>query len=924
MEMAGPRITDHGDQFDFSLRLKGLRSESDRKVVFIVGSGLSNDLMPTTLQMTGFFRSVIPSEGLARFDESMATINGTGLGYQNAASLVKRMAGDIKLARTIRRCVLDCITDIDETQKKHLVDFGEDCNQFELSHDWPVSTPHSRLADYIASLPASQHGPIITTNFDPLLEIALRSAGVPARAVPIPLDNAPTKDQLYNGTELPVLHIHGYWTSDTTLSTIGQLTRERPTLANLLDDVLQNVDIVVIGYGGWLDAFMRFLVARINTLHVKNSQILWSTHDSDPLRLKQHESLSKLEGVPAVHFYLGVEAGSALADANTSSGLSLTEEPKSQGDAESMAWVPFGYSSLDLSSRTENYDPLFYLRGGQPMWDDAAVGPWPVLASTQSLYIKARKTVEQGGGRGHIALGAMGEGKSLALRQVATKLKKEFPDHLVLWRGVDGSQPTQEWFSEMAAQTQSIIICFDDADLVGEQLTSNLALWARAQSGVTILMACQDRLWNPYRENLKEFVQEVSFAQISLEDAREIRKSWDIADRVDLELDNVHDLEERAQELFASSQKVVDSRNPSLFGAVLEIREESGLGERLTHLLETLKTVVIRDSPRLSLAEIYGAICLIQVTNDLDGNLEQGTTKRLLRKMIDIPGVSADGLVLQRLGREAAIAFSGGQVYARHPSIASMVVSLLRQQGLMSQIAKIVGRAGGSLRAEDQYVQDGSNVAYRIGTRLTIPDEMIFASHGAMEGAPKLLEPRVTHVRLLRKSDLAKAERYIRGLAPHVNEYDDSTKSIRAFYTECSHVLEKRRMPVEALGLAALVLHDRIGWTLDEQRARYGLIRIFQAGMAVGAAGDDRGLEMAYIANRLLISLCGQGTARRFISPRSVPDNLSKKLQSAPPLTLCATLSSTLDYFAHLSVKELKISSEVVMPLEYVGLSKLV
>ncbi|WP_326592136.1 SIR2 family protein [Streptomyces brevispora] len=118
------------------------------------------------------------------------------------------------------------------------------------SGSWTIPLGYKRFAEFFAGLNGKVRGPIITTNFDPLIEIALREAGIPSGPLAVPTNAAPTPGQILEFTDHPVLHIHGYWTGKAASNVPARITASRPQLDDVLRELLRNSVVLVLGYSG--------------------------------------------------------------------------------------------------------------------------------------------------------------------------------------------------------------------------------------------------------------------------------------------------------------------------------------------------------------------------------------------------------------------------------------------------------------------------------------------------------------------------------------------------------------------------------------------------------------------------------------------------------------------------------------------------
>ncbi|MFT3787342.1 MAG: SIR2 family protein [Tepidisphaeraceae bacterium] len=166
---------------------------------------------------------------------------------------------------------------------------------------WHLSKHLEALADLLVRFPSIIGRNVLTTNFDPLIEVACANAGGSAFSVALQNDGAlPITHSL--GTR--VIHLHGFWLGSDTANAVVQVAQERQRLTRSLTRLLDDVLLVVIGYGGWDDCMMRALSKFVVDPHAK-PDIAWAFYSRTPEVARQHH--------PLVFDYLkpGLERGRA-------------------------------------------------------------------------------------------------------------------------------------------------------------------------------------------------------------------------------------------------------------------------------------------------------------------------------------------------------------------------------------------------------------------------------------------------------------------------------------------------------------------------------------------------------------------------------------------------------------------------------------
>lgn len=194
--------------------------------------------------------------------------------YQTAMEFLLHCRGQLALNEVIRDCVLEARTGHPISEIKTS---GFEKLDQEVSN-WHLRSGIRALGELVHEFPESFTGPILTTNFDPLIEISIRKAGGQAQSVFLTGDGA--FDNVAGGNLYRVVHFHGYWHGSDTLHTPSQLSRIRPKLEGCLRDHLSKGVLVVVGYGGWDDVFSQTLLKVVSEGR-SALDIIWCFYSSD-------------------------------------------------------------------------------------------------------------------------------------------------------------------------------------------------------------------------------------------------------------------------------------------------------------------------------------------------------------------------------------------------------------------------------------------------------------------------------------------------------------------------------------------------------------------------------------------------------------------------------------------------------------------
>lgn len=900
--------TEHGDINDLHARLLATCDDAERKVVTLFGSGISNAVVPGVSEMTKIFRSFMADGDLPNFDEITTSTEDSALAYQNAASLVKRRRGDAKLALAIRSAVLHASNEVAEHERLTVARNVNKCRQLlDAPQNWRIPRAYRDFARFHATLPGSIRGPIFTTNFDPLVEMAFKLEGLEATAFPISGDSAPTAEVLRNQTAIPVLHMHGYWLESATLNTVGQLTRSRPQLAGLLRRTLAGSLLLVLGYGGWQDGFMSSLSERITEADQLDMEILWAQYSNNISTFRSNPTLARLEGLPGVTVYLDIDAqklGTLL-----SAGREHSDEHRSEINP-----APFGFTTITQKvaqtlqlSAPEGTTFQDFLGGARATWSIAASRNTPILVREHRLLKELEQALSERGGA-VLAIGPMGEGKSIALKQVALDIARS-SEWTVLWREPGAPVFTPQWLDSIHEFSKNVLICVDDADLIANELSGTAHLWAHSGSGTVFLLASQDRLWMDGPGSRISGIREVPFHGLDDTEAMQLASTWVAVDKTkDFKLHT--DRNALAERLVKSSKTFQDGQNSTLFGAILDVAYGDNLRDRVVDMVDKLSNIpVVSNNPKSAkLSLIYRAIALMQVTFDPHGYLGHGAARSVLAQLVGLDGVFADGRILQLLGREAAISYSADRVYTRHPSIARAVIDDMRNKGEFRSVAFEVAKAAAHLRTTGYRPDDEYRHAYLLCKYLPDAKDAITAAEGAIHGSPKILESRITYLSVLRKTDPTSAFEFSRALASHIAEFTDYGAATRAFLVEASILSRLEGMSQVGVGLAALALSDGVGFSLDIKRAKFALVQLAKSAHELSLQQSKNRTQLLIVAVTILEMLAPED-ARAHLPSSIRLAALTESDTKASPSQLATRLGSMVGSTINSAQQEFPMSS---------------
>ncbi len=143
---------------------------------------------------------------------------------------------------------------------------------------WHLNPAVEALGQLIALEPTKFGRAVVTSNFDPLIHVAIKRAGGEAWRTALHGDVALGVSSA-DGCE--IIHIHGFWRGSDTLHTGNQLLQKRPKLAGSLLDLLAGKTVVVMAYGGWEDVLTNALGTLVSN-PAAFPEVIWTFFSREP------------------------------------------------------------------------------------------------------------------------------------------------------------------------------------------------------------------------------------------------------------------------------------------------------------------------------------------------------------------------------------------------------------------------------------------------------------------------------------------------------------------------------------------------------------------------------------------------------------------------------------------------------------------
>lgn len=660
-----------------------------KPIAFLVGSPISYENgkgVPGIYDILKFVqqeveKSANPIAALASYNAAMLDKSGSEA-YQTAMDWVQGNMLQDAVNNIIVKAVLNA------RKPKSSKEFDDD----GIFDDWDISSGIHQLTWLICNNKQQFPGPILTTNFDPLLSLSLTSNGGIPVVRPILTDGSLPKNYNQVG-HTEVIHLHGYWRAADTMHTPTQLNASRPRLKESLKSILHEHTLIIAAYGGWDDIFTQALAEAVLD-NAEKTNILWCFWSDDAIEINKNninlfERMNPLVIAGRFNAYKGIDCHSIFSEISAASPKKLLASAAKDSEYNTsplLDWQLLDNSLFDTLSPLSSNDIIRYF--------DGAI---PTLRHSLSPYIHRRGKVKEiavllekaANSNKSCSLqlirAAGGEGKTTILLQIAVDAAKS-GRWKVLWRNSSQEGLSSSDIEKLDKNSQWLIVADDADNIIAEiadaaQVAHNMGL-----THIHFLLAARDVDWKNAGGDRKTWnhwlnkQEDCLLNSISSDDAKSVVKSWGKFGSDGLrELASIKKMPDRALEFLnavwdadkkRSNSSVISSSDGSFFGGLLEVRfGQGGLRAHVLTFLEHLKNITIEYSSNSS--TLLDALFYISACH---GAGLTGLDNRVLADLVAVPRDWVNRLVVKPLGAEAGAIDSGGHVFARHSKVAAAVI----------------------------------------------------------------------------------------------------------------------------------------------------------------------------------------------------------------------------------------------------------
>lgn len=544
--------------------------------------------------------------------------------------------------------------------------------------DWNLSRGQRGLARLVKLDPDRFPGPVMTTNFDPMIGLALAECGIRYHPLTFPLEGSLNAPICVARDEVNIFHLHGYWRDSPTLHTPQQLEAKRNQLQKSLEKHLNQSNLVVMAYSGWDDIFTAALAECLGSDTFRGT-VTWCFYGSSPAEIREQNAalFEKFKGgiqQERITFFHSVNCHTFFDDLIDDLGV----DPATRSAVETSPLAGWEVITKEL---LESLDPLTgeeavrFFDGAIPTLRHAISPLIPRLSHAATLV----ERIDQGLASTaactmQIIRAAGGEGKSTALLQATVTAATE-RDCIVLHRPSTDAGLNPDVVASLDPAHRWVLVADDAEGLISDLWECAVRLHDAGRHNVTFLLAARDADWIAEKGDQKGWngrlnrLDDLVLGGIEEGDAELVVDAWSEQGDAGLRgLMSEKSRDERIKKLVAATRaQDVKASEGSFFGGLLDSRfSASALIDHVVTLMEPLRDRDIDGGT----GTLYDA--LLYVANCHAVGMP-GLDKRVLASICDLSVNRVSTAITGALGRELGAAESRGHILTRHKRVAEAV-----------------------------------------------------------------------------------------------------------------------------------------------------------------------------------------------------------------------------------------------------------
>lgn len=328
------------------------------------------------------------------------------------------------------------------------------------------------------------------------------------------------------------------------------------------------------------------------------------------------------------------------------------------------------YYRVDLTSE----QTLQFFDGRIPTWSEALSENVPRRFIVQELNATLSASKQAGELQVTLLLGAGGEGKSTALRQVICDLINSKLSWNILWHNNPDTLLPLEVFTELPESSGTWLIATDDADLIVKDIFEAVKfLHESGRRNVHFLLSCRDTDWKGASGEQFPWQQYTNFVTkhlrgLSSEDASLVIKAWSRYGKQGMGRLEKLNIQEAISQLVREAKSEAYAEEGAFLGAMLRARLGEDIKAHVTALLLRLNE---RPAPGGTLMQAFAYIAALHAENYLI------LSKDVLAEALGCKLRDVKRQIVGPLGEEAAATRIGQFILTRHRAIAETAVTVL-------------------------------------------------------------------------------------------------------------------------------------------------------------------------------------------------------------------------------------------------------
>ncbi|WP_299406122.1 SIR2 family protein [uncultured Roseobacter sp.] len=729
--------------------------------------------------------------------------------------------------------------------------------------EWSITQGQRGLAHLIKLDSNRFSGPVFTTNFDPMMGLALKSQGIRYQPYTIPQEGSLNAPISVAQDDVNIFHLHGYWRDSPTLHSPQQLEAKRAQLQASLEKHLHQTNLVVMAYSGWDDIFTSALANCLSS-DTFSGTVTWCFYNGSPAEIREQNAalFAKFKGgvqQERITFFHGINCHTFFDE--LIADLGFDSATRSAIETSPLAgWEVVSKERLDAFDPLTGEEAVRFFDGAVPTLRHAISPLIPRLSHSATLVDRVDQGLSNTAGcTMQLVRSAGGEGKSTVLLQAAVAAARE-RDCVVLHRPSPDAGLNPDVVASLDPAHHWLLVADEAEGFIDDLWQCAVRLHEAGRHNVTFLLAARDTDWLKENGDQKGWsgrlnrLGDLVLGGIEQGDAELVVDAWSEQGDAGLRsLMAANSRDERIKKLIAATKaQDVKGGDGSFFGGLLETRFSGpALVDHVVALIEPLRHREIDGGS----GTLYDALLYIANCHAVG---MPGIDKHVLAAICDLHVGQLSSGVTAMLGQEMGAGQSRGHILSRHKRVAQSVLTAAENRlgtdigEYWARLIRATVEVGHSHRFEPAFHTGVMNGSAKL-TR-TLPSEIpktrrdeisLSAAEAAVAAQPERMDVVCDLAAALRQAGYREeAFNLLKDMVPEIPKKVDSARNIRGFFFEwaaCAGNLRTRQGFAENAWLAAFSLCDTPKTTVTADNRHKALAGMCDAlaALAIGGPGGD-------------------------------------------------------------------------------------